>query len=105
MQDLPKSANDLVEGIPRFPTMLSRIREERFLISARFSFFFETFGQGSAYFRQKIGQLLVSVVAGKPQFRLPSGRFIPSIANLFGRSETKRPNSDNGFTLGQKGSI
>src|SRR5438105_14062073 len=42
MQDLPKSANDLVEGVPRFPTMLRlRIRDERFLISARFSFFFE----------------------------------------------------------------
>ena len=84
MQDLPKSANDLVEGIPKFPTMLRpRIREERFLISARFSFFFETFGQGLAKSWQKIGQLLVSVVAGKPQFRLPSGRFIPSIGNPF----------------------
>src|SRR5207249_508134 len=40
MQDLPKPANDLVEDVPRFPTMLRlRIREERFLISARFSFF------------------------------------------------------------------
>jgi hypothetical protein len=60
-----------------------RIREERFLISARFSFFFETFAQGPAKSRQKIGQLLVSVVAGKPQLRLPSGRFIPSIGNPF----------------------
>ena len=82
MQDLPKSANDLVEGVPRFPTMLRpRMRGERFLISARFSFSFETFAQGLAESRQKIGQLLVSVVAGKAQFTLPPGRFIPSIGN------------------------
>jgi len=56
MQDLPKAANNLVEGVPRFPTMLRlRIREERFLISARLSFFLETFDQGLAKIRQKIG--------------------------------------------------
>ena len=84
MPELPKSANDLVEGVPRFPGILRlRTCEERFLISTRFSFFFETFAQGLAKSRQIFGQLLVSVVAGKPQFTLPSGRFIPSIGNPF----------------------
>jgi len=84
MPDLPKSANNFVEGVPRFPTMLRlRIRDERFLVSTRFAFFFETFAQGLAKSRQIIGQLLASVVPGKPQFRLPSGGFIPSIGDPF----------------------
>ena len=54
-----------------------------------FSFFFETFAQGLTNGRQIIGQLLVSGVAGKRQFRLPSGGLIPSIGNPFRTIEDK----------------
>src|SRR5256885_5452729 len=90
LPDAPKSVNDLVEGVFAFPAMPQlRVGGRRFLISTFFSFFFETFAQGLTKGGQIIVQLLVSGVAGKRQFRLPSGGLIPSIGNPFRTIEDK----------------